>query len=156
MNTMNTSPSAASTPSAPSTLDLIDTAAANGSFKTFGRAIQQAGMTDTLRGEGPFTVFAPTDAAFDKLPAGKLDTLFKPENKDELVSLLNYHVIRGRKTTSDLGKWEQARMVNGQSAPIKLVDRRVNIGGAQVTSADIASRNGLIHGIDTVNIPTKQ
>jgi len=156
MNTMNTSPSASSTPSAPSTLDLIDTAAANGSFKTFGRAIQQAGMTDTLRGEGPFTVFAPTDAAFDKLPAGKLDTLFKPENKDELVSLLNYHVIRGRKTTSDLGKWEQARMVNGQSAPIKLVDRRVNIGGAQVTSADIASRNGLIHGIDTVNIPTKQ
>lgn len=156
MNTMNTSPSASSTPSAPSTLDLIDTAAANGSFKTFGRAIQQAGMTDTLRGEGPFTVFAPTDAAFDKLPAGKLDTLLKPENKDELVSLLNYHVIRGRKTTSDLGKWEQARMVNGQSAPIKLVDRRVNIGGAQVTSADIASRNGLIHGIDTVNIPTKQ
>lgn len=156
MNTMNTSPSASSTPSAPSTLDLIDTAAANGSFKIFGRAIQQAGMTDTLRGEGPFTVFAPTDAAFDKLPAGKLDTLFKPENKDELVSLLNYHVIRGRKTTSDLGKWEQARMVNGQSAPIKLVDRRVNIGGAQVTSADIASRNGLIHGIDTVNIPTKQ
>lgn len=156
MNTMNTSPSASSTPSAPSTLDLIDTAAANGSFKTFGRAIQQAGMTDTLRDEGPFTVFAPTDAAFDKLPAGKLDTLFKPENKDELVSLLNYHVIRGRKTTSDLGKWEQARMVNGQSAPIKLVDRRVNIGGAQVTSADIASRNGLIHGIDTVNIPTKQ
>lgn len=156
MNTMNTSPSASSTPSAPSTLDLIDTAAANGSFKTFGRAIHQAGMTDTLRGEGPFTVFAPTDAAFDKLPAGKLDTLFKPENKDELVSLLNYHVIRGRKTTSDLGKWEQARMVNGQSAPIKLVDRRVNIGGAQVTSADIASRNGLIHGIDTVNIPTKQ
>ena len=156
MNTMNTSPSASSTPSAPSTLDLIDTAAANGSFKTFGRAIQQAGMTDTLRGEGPFTVFAPTDAAFDKLPAGKLDTLFKPENKDELVSLLNYHVIRGRKTTSDLGKWEQARMVNGQSAPIKLVDRRVNIGGAQVTAADIASRNGLIHGIDTVNIPTKQ
>jgi len=156
MNTMNTSPSASSTPSAPSTLDLIDTAAANGSFKTFGRAIQQADMTDTLRGEGPFTVFAPTDAAFDKLPAGKLDTLFKPENKDELVSLLNYHVIRGRKTTSDLGKWEQARMVNGQSAPIKLVDRRVNIGGAQVTSADIASRNGLIHGIDTVNIPTKQ
>ena len=156
MNTMNTSSSASSTPSAPSTLDLIDTAAANGSFKTFGRAIQQAGMTDVLRGEGPFTVFAPTDAAFDKLPAGKLDTLLKPENKEELVSLLNYHVIRGRKTAADLGKWEQAKMVNGQSAPIKLVDRRVNIGGAQVTSADIASRNGLIHGIDTVNIPTKQ
>ena len=156
MNTMNTTPSGTSTARTPSTLDLIDTAAANGSFKTFGRAVQQAGMTDVLRGEGPFTVFAPTDAAFDKLPAGKLDTLLKPENKEELVSLLNYHVIRGRKTAADLGKWEQAKMVNGQSAPIKLVDRRVNIGGAQVTAADIASRNGLIHGIDTVNIPTKQ
>ena len=156
MNTMNTSPSASSTPSAPSTLDLIDTAAANGSFKTFGRAIQQAGMTDTLRGEGPFTVFAPTDAAFDKLPAGKLDTLLKPENKDELVSLLNYHVIRGRKTTSDLGKWEQAKTVNGQSAPIKLVDRRVSIDGAQVIRGDIPSTNGVIHGIDKVNIPTRQ
>lgn len=159
MNSINTTPSGTSTartPSTPSTLDLIDTAAANGSFKTFGRAVQQAGMTDVLRGEGPFTVFAPTDAAFDKLPAGKLDTLLKPENKEELVSLLNYHVIRGRKTAADLGKWEQAKMVNGQSAPIKLVDRRVNIGGAQVTAADIASRNGLIHGIDTVNIPTKQ
>lgn len=159
MNTMNTTPSGTSTartPNTPSTLDLIDTAAANGSFKTFSKAVQQAGMTDVLRGEGPFTVFAPTDAAFDKLPAGKLDTLLKPENKDELVSLLNYHVIRGRKTAADLGKWEQAKMVNGQSAPIKLVDRRVNIGGAQVTAADIASRNGLIHGIDSVNIPTKQ
>lgn len=156
MNSINTTPSGTSTARTPSTLDLIDTAAANGSFKTFGRAVQQAGMTDVLRGEGPFTVFAPTDAAFDKLPAGKLDTLLKPENKEELVSLLNYHVIRGRKTAADLGKWEQAKMVNGQSAPIKLVDRRVNIGGAQVTAADIASRNGLIHGIDTVNIPTKQ
>lgn len=156
MNSINTTPSGTSTARTPSTLDLIDTAAANGSFKTFAKAVQQAGMTDVLRGEGPFTVFAPTDAAFDKLPAGKLDTLLKPENKEELVSLLNYHVIRGRKTAADLGKWEQAKMVNGQSAPIKLVDRRVNIGGAQVTSADIASRNGLIHGIDTVNIPTKQ
>lgn len=158
MNTMNTTPSGTSiarTPSTPSTRDLIDTAAANGSFKTFGKAIQQAGMTDVLRGEGPFTVFAPTDAAFDKLPAGKLDTLLKPENKEELVSLLNYHVIRGRKSTSDLGKWEQAKMLNGQSAPIKLVDRRVSIDGAQVTSADIASSNGVIHGIDKVNIPTR-
>lgn len=158
MNTMNTTTSGTSTartPSTPSTLDLIDTAAANGSFKTFGKAIQQAGMTDVLRGEGPFTVFAPTDAAFDKLPAGKLDALLKPENKEELVSLLNYHVIRGRKSTSELGKWEQAEMVNGQRAPIKLVDRRVSIDGAQVTSADIASSNGVIHGIDKVNIPTR-
>ena len=73
----------------PSTKNLVDTAAANGSFKTFGKAIERAGMSDTLRGEGPFTIFAPTDAAFDKLPAGELENLFKPENKEELVSLLN-------------------------------------------------------------------
>ena len=138
------------------TKNLVDTAAANDSFKIFSKAVEQAGMGETLRGEGPFTVFAPTDAAFDKLPAGKLDTLLKPENKDELVSLLNYHVIRGRKSAADIGKWEQAKTVNGQSAPIKLVDNKVSIDGAYLTSADIGSSNGIIHGIDKVNIPTKQ
>ena len=138
------------------TKNLVDTAAANGSFKTFGKAIEHAGMSDTLRGEGPFTVFAPTDAAFDKLPSGKLDNLFKPENKEELVSLLNYHVVSGRKSVADVGKWEAARTVNGQSAPITLANDKVSIDGAQVTSADIASSNGVIHGIDKVNIPTKQ
>lgn len=147
MNTMSNTPS---------TQDLVDTAAANGSFKTFGKAVEHAGMIDILRGEGPFTVFAPTDAAFAKLPEGKLDTLFKPENKAELVSLLNYHLVRGRKTVADIGKWEKAKTVNGQSAPIKLVDRQVSIDGAQLTSADIGSSNGVIHGIDKVNIPTKQ
>jgi uncharacterized surface protein with fasciclin (FAS1) repeats len=136
--------------------NLVDTAAANGSFKTFGKAIEHAGMSDTLRGVGPFTIFAPTDAAFDKLPAGKLETLFKPENKEELVSLLNYHVVSGRKMVADVGKWEAARTVNGQSAPIKLTDNKVSIDGALVTSADIGSSNGVIHGIDKVNIPTKQ
>ena len=136
--------------------NIVENAVNSADHTTLVAAVQAAGLVDTLKGAGPFTVFAPTNAAFDALPAGTVDTLLKPENKDELVSLLNYHVIRGRKTTSDLGKWEQAKMVNGQSAPIKLVDRRVSIGGAQVTSADIASRNGLIHGIDTVNIPTKQ
>jgi len=138
------------------TKNLVDTAAANGSFKTFGKAIEHAGMSDTLRGEGPFTVFAPTDAAFDKLPSGKLDNLFKPENKEELVSLLNYHVVSGRKSVADVGKWEAARTVNGQAAPITLANDKISIDGAQVTSADIASSNGVIHGIDKVNIPTKQ
>lgn len=138
------------------TKNLVDTAAANGSFKTFGKAIERAGMSDTLRGVGPFTVFAPTDAAFEKLPAGKLENLFKPENKEELVSLLNYHVVSGRKTVADIGKWEAARTVNGQSAPITLANDKVSIDGAQVTSADISSSNGVIHGIDKVNIPTKQ
>ncbi|BDU16658.1 fasciclin domain-containing protein [Lysobacter auxotrophicus] len=138
------------------TKNLVDTAAANGSFKTFGKAIERAGMSETLRGDGPFTVFAPTDAAFEKLPSGKLDNLFKPENKEELVSLLNYHVVSGRKSVADVGKWEAARTVNGQSAPITLANDKVSIDGAQVTSADIASSNGVIHGIDKVNIPTKQ
>ncbi|GAA5077304.1 fasciclin domain-containing protein [Lysobacter panacisoli] len=138
------------------TKNLVDTAAADGSFKTFGKAIERAGMSDTLRGVGPFTVFAPTDAAFEKLPAGKLENLFKPENKQELVSLLNYHVVSGRKTVADIGKWEAARTVNGQSAPITLANDKVSIDGAQVTSADISSSNGVIHGIDKVNIPTKQ
>ena len=106
------------------TKNLVDTAAANGSFKTFGKAIERAGMSDTLRGVGPFTIFAPTDAAFDKLPSGKLDNLFKPENKEELTSLLNYHVVSGRKLVADIGKWESAKTVNGQSAPITMTKDR--------------------------------
>ena len=140
----------------PNSKNLVDTAAANGSFKTFGKALDLAGMTETLRGAGPFTVFAPTDAAFEKLPAGKLESLFKPENKEELVSVMNYHVVSGRKTTADVGKWEAARTVNGQSAPIILKDDQLSIDGALITSADIGSSNGLLHGIDKVNIPTKQ
>ncbi|WP_426281672.1 fasciclin domain-containing protein [Lysobacter soli] len=140
----------------PNSKNLVDTAAANGSFKTFGKALDRAGMTEMLRGAGPFTVFAPTDAAFEKLPAGKLESLFKPENKEELVSVLNYHVVSGRKTTADVGKWEAARTVNGQSAPIILKDDQLSIDGALVTSANIGSSNGLIHGIDKVNVPTKQ
>lgn len=142
--------------SIPGTKNLIDTAAANGSFKTLGKAIERAGLSDTLRGEGPFTMFAPTDAAFDKLPSGKLDNLFKPENKEELVSLLNYHLVSGRKMMADVGKWDAARTINGQSAPIVLTGDKVSIDGARVTSADIGSTNGVIHGIDKVNIPTKQ
>ena len=138
------------------TKNLVDTAAANGSFKTFGKAIERAGMSDTLRGVGPFTLFAPTDAAFENLPSGKLESLFKEENKEELVSLLNYHIVSGRKAIADVGKWEAARTVNGQSAPIRLTHNKVSIDGAQVTSADIGSSNGIIHGIDKVNIPTKQ
>jgi len=140
----------------PNGKNLVDTAAANGSFRTFGKALDAAGMTETLRGTGPFTVFAPTDAAFEKLPPGKLESLFKPENKEELVSLLNYHVVSGRKTTADVGKWDAARTVNGQSAPIILKDDQLSIDGALITSADIGSSNGLLHGIDKVNIPPKQ
>jgi uncharacterized surface protein with fasciclin (FAS1) repeats len=140
----------------PSNKNILETAAANGSFKTFGKAVEHAGMGDVLRGTGPFTVFAPTDEAFEKLPVGKLEILFKPENKEELLSLLNYHVVNGRKSMADVGKWEAARTVNGQSAPIKMAGERVSIDGAQITSADIDSSNGVIHGVDKVNIPAKQ
>lgn len=150
MNTIN---------NAPSTQNLVDTAAANGSFKTFSKAVEQAGMSETLRGSGPFTILAPTDAAFEKLPAGKLDFLLKPENKDELASLVGYHVLKGRKLMSEIGRWDTARTLNGLAAPVKLADDKVSIDGAVVTLADIGSSNGVIHGIDKVNIPaapTKQ
>lgn len=150
-NTSNTNTS--KTPSA--TLNLLDTAMANGSFKTFGTAVEKAGLGDTLRGAGPFTVFAPTDAAFKQLPEGKLDMLLKPENKAELASILNYHIVNGRRSASDVGKWDNARTINGQPAPIKMTDGKVSIDGAHVTSADIDSSNGVIHGIDKVNLPSK-
>jgi len=134
--------------------NLLDTAAAEGNYVTFGKAVEKAALGATLRGAGPFTVFAPNDAAFDKMPAAELEHLFKPENKDELVSLVNYHVIRGNKTAADIGKWQTAKMINGQSATVKLADGKISIGGAQVVSADIATSNGVIHGIDKVNMPT--
>lgn len=139
----------------PSKLNVLDTAAANGSFKTFGIAVEKAGLSDTLRGPGPFTVFAPTDEAFKQLPEGRLETLFKPENKAELASLVNYHVVSGRRSAEELGKWTNAKTVNGQPAPIKLAEGKMSIDGAQVTSADIGSSNGVVHGIDKVNMPAK-
>lgn len=137
------------------TTDIVDTAAANGLFTTFGKAIELAELGETLRGAGPFTVLAPTDAAFEKLPAGRLDELFKPENKQELVSLLNYHVITGRKLAADLGKWDSARTVHGQMATIQRLEKLVSIDGAMVTAADIGASNGVLHGIDKVNVPSK-
>jgi len=136
--------------------NLVETAAANGSFKTFSLAVENAGLSASLRATGPFTVFAPTDAAFDKLPAGQLETLFKPENKAELASLVNYHVINGRKYVGDMKSWATTRTANGQSATVKLTNGSICFEGAMVTSADIGSSNGVIHGIDKVNIPTKQ
>jgi uncharacterized surface protein with fasciclin (FAS1) repeats len=138
------------------TKNLVDTAAANDSFKTFSLAVENAGLSESLRGKGPFTIFAPTDAAFEKLPAGRLETLFKPENKAELASLVNYHVINGRKLVGDMKTWVKTKTVNGQTAPIKAANNSISIDGAMITSADIGSSNGVIHGIDKVNIPTKQ
>jgi uncharacterized surface protein with fasciclin (FAS1) repeats len=139
----------------PSKKTVVDTAVANGSFKTFSNALRTAGMVDTLQGKGPFTLFAPTDAAFDKLPKGQLENLLKPENKDELVALLNYHVLAGRSSVADVSKMATAMTINGLSAPIELSGTKVIIDGALVTAPDIASSNGVLHGIDKVNIPTR-
>ena len=134
--------------------NLLDTAALDGKYVTFGKAIEKANLGAQFRGPGPYTIFAPTDAAFDKLPASQLENLFKPENKDELVSLVNFHVIKGSKMAADIGKWETAKMINGQSQPVKLADGKISIGGAHVIAADITTSNGVMHGIDKVNVPT--
>ena len=134
--------------------NLVDTAAANGSFTTFGKALECSGLGETLRGPGPFTIFAPTDAAFASLPAGRLEAMFKPENRNELLSLLNYHVLTGQKSLAELGRWDAARTVHGQMTRIRLaVDQQLSIDDALVTAGDIGSSNGVIHGIDKVNEP---
>ncbi|MBD8526673.1 fasciclin domain-containing protein [Pseudomarimonas arenosa] len=138
----------------PSGKNLLETASSHGELNTFAKAVELAGLGDILRGPGPFTVFAPTDAAFDKLPDGGLDRLLKPENKTELASILNYHVVKGRRTAADMGKSTSAATVQGESAPVKSVGASFSIDGANVTSIDIASSNGLIHKIDKVNMPT--
>ena len=135
------------------TRNILDTAAALGTFKTFAAAIERAGLSDTLNGPGPFTVFAPTDAAFALLPSGCLETLFKPENKAELVSMLSYHLMKGRKSSYDVSKWLNAKTLHGQFAPISIASGRMCIDGANISSADIDSSNGVIHGIDKVNMP---
>lgn len=135
--------------------NLVDTAAAQGSFKTFGKALEAAGLKESLRGVGPYTVFAPTDAAFEKLPSGRLENLLKQENKAELISILNYHVTPGKVLAADVGKLHETKTVQGQSAKIKMAGEKVMINDANVTLTDISSSNGVIHAIDKVLVPTK-
>lgn len=143
-----------SAPSASKSMqNLLEAAASKGGFNTFGKVVEAAGLSEVLAGPGPFTVFAPTDAAFQALPAGKLDMLLRPENKPELISMVNYHVMTGRKTAAEMGRWDSARTVQGQAAPIKLVGKQMIIGGAQVIAADIDAKNGYLHGIDKVIMP---
>jgi len=137
------------------TRNIVDTLAADDSFKTFNKVLRKAGLEDTLRGVGPFTLLAPTDAAFDKLPPGKLDNLMKPENKDELVSILNHHVLAGRSSAADMAKLTMAKTLGGDSVPIVASGSKVKVDGAELTSRDIQSSNGVLHGIDKVNIPTR-
>jgi uncharacterized surface protein with fasciclin (FAS1) repeats len=136
------------------TTNLVDTVAAQGSFKTFSKALHAAGLIDALKAPGPFTVFAPTDAAFDKLPAGKLDSWLKPENKTELISVIKYHYTAGRMMMADAGKLDSAKTAQGQTAKLKLHGGKVSIDGANVSLTDIKSSNGVLHAIDEVLVPT--
>ena len=132
--------------------DIVDTAIAAGSFKTLAAALQAAGLVETLKGEGPFTVFAPTDDAFAKLPAGTVETLLKPENKAKLAAILTYHVVPGKVMAADVVKLKSADTVLGKSLAIDAANG-VKINGANVVKADIVCGNGVIHVIDAVLLP---
>ena len=134
--------------------DIVDTAVAAGSFTTLVAALKAAGLVDTLKGDGPFTVFAPTDEAFAKLPAGTLESLLKPENKDQLAAILTYHVVAGKVKASDVVKLTAATTVQGKDVSIMVKDGGVVLNGAsQVVKTDIKTSNGVIHVIDTVILP---
>ncbi len=133
--------------------DIVDTAVAAGSFKTLATALTAAGLVETLKGKGPFTVFAPTDAAFAKLPAGTVEDLLKPENKAKLASILTYHVVAGNVKAADVVKLTEAKTVNGQSVKISVANGGVKVDGANVVTTDIAATNGTIHVIDSVILP---
>src|SRR5688572_13838176 len=133
--------------------DIVDTAVAAGSFKTLAAALQAAGLVETLKGKGPFTVFAPTDEAFAKLPKGTVEELLKPENKAKLTAILTYHVVPGAVTAAQVTKLKDAKTVNGQSVKISATGGAVMIDGARVVKTDIRASNGVIHVIDSVILP---
>ncbi len=133
-------------------MDIVDTAVGAGNFTTLVAAVTAAGLVDTLKGEGPFTVFAPTDAAFAALPAGTVEDLLKPENKDKLVALLTYHVVAGKVMSTDLTEGMKAATVNGAEVTITL-DGGAKVNGAVISAADIVATNGVIHVIDAVIMP---
>ena len=131
---------------------LVEIAAGAGQFNTLVAAVKAAGLADTLSGKGPFTVFAPTDDAFAKLPAGTVETLLKPENKEKLAGILTYHVLSGKVMAADVAT-SSPKTVNGKEVAIKVDSGKVTVGGATVVKTDIAGSNGVIHVIDTVLIP---
>lgn len=133
--------------------DIVDTAVAAGQFKTLAAALRAADLVTTLKGPGPFTVFAPTDEAFAKLPAGTVESLLKPENKEKLVAILTYHVVAGKAMATDVKDGAMLKTVNGKEVGASVKDGKVMIGGASVIKADIAASNGVIHVIDTVLMP---
>ncbi|OEF20863.1 fasciclin [Vibrio splendidus 5S-101] len=133
--------------------DIVDVAAENGSFNTLVAAVKAADLVDTLKGEGPFTVLAPTDEAFAALPEGTVDMLLKPENKDKLVAVLTYHVIQGKIMAAEVMKLNSAVTVQGSAVMIAIDDGNVMIDNAKVIMPDVEASNGVIHVIDAVLLP---
>jgi uncharacterized surface protein with fasciclin (FAS1) repeats len=133
--------------------DIVDTAVSAGSFNTLAAALKAAGLVDTLKGKGPFTVFAPTDDAFSKLPAGTVEGLLKPENKEKLKSILLYHVVSGDVTSAQVVKLSSAKTVEGRDVTITAEGGTVLVNDAKVIKADVPASNGVIHVIDTVLLP---
>ena len=137
------------------THDIVDTAVEAGSFKTLVAAVKAAGLAEVLKGEGPFTVFAPTDEAFAKLPKGTVENLLKPENKDQLTQILTYHVVPGKVNSAQVVKMDSAKTVQGQRVDIAVKNGKVEIDNAKIVKVDIEASNGIIHIIDTVILPEK-
>ena len=138
--------------------DIVDTAVAAGSFETLAAALGAADLVDTLKGDGPFTVFAPTDDAFAALPAGTVDSLLLPENKAKLAGILTYHVVSGKVMAADLSDGQVVKTVQGEELTVKIADGKVSLtdangGVSNVTAADVAASNGVIHVIDAVGLP---
>lgn len=133
--------------------DIVDVAVSAGQFTTLAAALEAAGLVDTLKGEGPFTVFAPTDEAFAKLPAGTVEHLLQPENRDQLIAILTYHVVPGKVYAADVVKLDSATTVNGADVTITVGDDGVDVDDASIIKTDIAAGNGIIHIIDTVILP---
>ena len=137
----------------PNTEDIIGTAVKAGSFNTLAAALKAGGLVEALQGEGPFTVFAPTDAAFAALPEGTVETLLKPENRDQLVAILKFHVVSGRVFSDQAAKLTEAPTLQGSNVKIRAAEGKLSIGGANVVAADIDTTNGVIHVIDKVLLP---
>ena len=132
--------------------DIVAVASSNGSFNTLVAAVKAAGLVETLQGPGPFTVFAPTDEAFAKLPKGTVEDLLKPENKEKLIAILTYHVVAGKVMAADV-KTMKAKTVNGKELDVKVTDGVVTVDNAKVVKTDVAASNGVIHVIDSVVLP---
>ena len=144
---------AAATSAFAGSANIVETASSAGNFNTLAAALDAAGLIDTLEGDGPFTVFAPTDAAFEALPEGTVEMLLKPENKDKLTAILTYHVVAGKVMSSDVAGIDSATTVNGAEIDVMISGSDVMLNDAKVTAVDISASNGVIHVIDKVLLP---